>query len=240
MAVFFLTTWVKAPDKDDWGKLVRVLKYLNGTRYMKLILSADEMNFTVHWYVDGSHQVHKDCRGQIGCLMTMGKGAAISLSNVMKFNTRSSTETELISLHNKLPDIIWMRYFVECQGYDIDEYIIFQDNMSSLSLEKNGRVLSSGRTKHIKANYFLIKDYYDSGEIDLRYYLTDVMWADILTKPLQGQKFRVMSAFLQNFPWDYDVNIEFQTDKLAWRSMNQQVKTVASPWECVGELTNLE
>jgi hypothetical protein len=60
MAVSFLTTRVKAPDEDDWGKLVRVLKYINGTRYMKLILSADEMNFTVHWYVDGSHQCHKD------------------------------------------------------------------------------------------------------------------------------------------------------------------------------------
>jgi hypothetical protein len=55
MAVSFLTTRVKAPDQDDWGKLVRVLKYLNGTRYMKLILSMDEMKFTIHWYVDGSH-----------------------------------------------------------------------------------------------------------------------------------------------------------------------------------------
>ncbi len=87
MAMSFLTTWVKAPDQYDWGKLVRVLKYLNGTRYMNLILSTDEMKFTVHWYVDGSHQVHEDCRGQIGCLMTMGKGAEISSSNVMKCNT---------------------------------------------------------------------------------------------------------------------------------------------------------
>ena len=54
MAVSFLTTPVKAPDEDDWGKLVRVLTYINGTWYMKLILSADETNFTVHWYVDGS------------------------------------------------------------------------------------------------------------------------------------------------------------------------------------------
>ena len=86
-AVSFLTTQVKAPNEDDGGKLVRVLKYINGARYMKLILSADEMNFTVHWYVDGSHQIHEECRGQIGCLMTMGKGAAISPSNIMKCNT---------------------------------------------------------------------------------------------------------------------------------------------------------
>jgi hypothetical protein len=198
MSVSFLTTQVKALDQDNWGKLVRVLKYLNGTCYMKLILSAEEMKFTVHWYVDGSHQVYEDCRGKIGCLMTMGKGAVISSSNVMNCNTQSSTEMELILIHDKLPDIIWTRYFVEGQGYNIDEYMIFQDNMSSLSLEKSDRVSFSKRTKHIKAKYFLIKNYYNSGEIDLRYCPTDVMWADILTKPLQGQKFRDMRAFLQN------------------------------------------
>ena len=57
-AVSFLTTRVKDPGKDDWGKLVRLLKYLNGTWYMKLILSADEMNFTIHWHIDALHQVH--------------------------------------------------------------------------------------------------------------------------------------------------------------------------------------
>jgi hypothetical protein len=62
--------------------------------------------------------------------------------------------------------------------------------MSALSLEKNGRISSSKRTKHIKAKYFLIKDYYDSGEIDVKFCPTDKMWADVLTKPLQGQKFR--------------------------------------------------
>jgi hypothetical protein len=98
---------VKAPDEDNWGKLVRVLKYLNGTKYMKLILGADEMKLNIHWYIDGLHQVHEDCQGQIGSLMTMGKEAAISSSNVMKCNTRSSTETDPISLHDKLPDVIW-------------------------------------------------------------------------------------------------------------------------------------
>jgi len=142
-------------------------------------------------------------------------------------------------VHDKRPDIIWTRYFVECQRYNIDEYIVFQDNMSSLWLEENGRVSSSKRTKHIKAKYFLLKDYYDSGENDLRYCPTDVMWVDVLTKPLQGQKFRDMQAFLQNCPQDYDDDIELQTDQLARRSMNQQVKTVASSRDCVGEPTNL-
>ncbi len=129
--VSFLTTRVQAPDKDDWGKLKRVPKYLKGTRYLKLILSADEMNLAIHWYIDGSHQAHKDCGGQTGSLETFGAGAIASSLNKQKCNTKSLTKTEIIALHDKLSDVIWMMYFVECQGYNIDECIIFQDNMSA-------------------------------------------------------------------------------------------------------------
>ncbi len=69
------------------------------------------------------------------------------------------------------------------------------------------------------------------------YCSTDVMWADVLTKPLQGQKVRDMPAFLQNCSRSYGDNIELQTDKLARKSLKPQVKTVASLWECVGECT---
>ncbi len=124
---------------------------------------------------------------------------------------------------------------MECQGYDINECVVFQDNMSALSLEKNGRISSSKRTKHIKAKYFLVKDYYESGEIDLRYCPTDIMWAYVLTKPLQGQKFRDMRAFLQNCPRNYDDDIELQNDPLARQTMNHQVTTNVLSRECVGE-----
>jgi hypothetical protein len=126
-------------------------------------------------------------------------------------------------------DIIWISYFVKCQGYDIDEYVVYQDNMSALLLEKNGRVSSSRCTMHIKAKYFLIKDYYDASKIDVRFCPTDEMWADVLTKPLQGQKFRDMRAFLQNCPQDYN------NDNKLKKSMN--LHDVASLRECVSEHT---
>jgi hypothetical protein len=96
--VSFLTTREQEPDKDDWGKLKRILKYLKGTRYLKLTLSMDQLKFTVHWYVDGLHQIHEDCRGQMGSLLTFRKGSIVSSSNKMKCNTKSSTETELVLL----------------------------------------------------------------------------------------------------------------------------------------------
>jgi len=212
--------------------LKRILKYLKRTRYLKLTLNADQLKFTVHWYVDGSHHIHEDCRGQTGSLVTFGQGAVASSSTKMKCNTKSSTETEIISFADKLSDIIWMRYCIECQGYTIDECIVFQDKMSVMSLEKNGRVSSSKRTKHIKAKYFLIKDYYDAEEVDIRFCPTDEMWADVLTKPLQRQKFRVMQAFLQNCPTDYDDDTEFK--------LSMKPQDVTSSWECVDGHTKMK
>jgi hypothetical protein len=144
----------------------------------------------------------------------------------MKCNT-NSTVTELISFVDILTDIIWMHYFVECQGYNINRYVVFQDNMSALLLEKNGRMSSSQRTKNIKAKYFLIKDYYDAGLIDIKFYPTYQMWADVLTKPLQGRKFRDMRAFLQNCPQDYKDDTEVAS--------LMKTQDVASLRECVGE-----
>ncbi len=96
-------------------------------------------------------------------------------------------------------------------------------------IEKNGRVLSFRCTKHIKTKYFLIKDYYDAGKIDVRFCATDKLWADVLTKPLQGQKFRDMWAFLQNCPQDYD------DDNKLKKLMNLQ--DAASLRVCVSEYT---
>jgi hypothetical protein len=97
MAVSYLMTHAKEPDEDDWGKIKRILKYLDGTRYLKLM---DQLKFNVHWYVDGSHQIHENRRDQMSSLVTFGRGVIASSSNKMKCNTKSSTETELVLLAN--------------------------------------------------------------------------------------------------------------------------------------------
>ena len=61
--VSFLTTRVIEPDEDDWKKLVRMIRYLNGSPDLPLTLKADSTNI-VKWWVDGSYAVHPDCRSQ--------------------------------------------------------------------------------------------------------------------------------------------------------------------------------
>jgi hypothetical protein len=61
-ATAFLTTHVKSPDKDDWGKVKQVLGYLKGTINMPLTLLVDLLTLSQYW-VDEAYAVHHNCKG---------------------------------------------------------------------------------------------------------------------------------------------------------------------------------
>ena len=85
----------------------------------------------------------------------------------------------------------------------MDASLLYQDNMSAILLETNGRASSSKRTKHIKVKYFFIKDKVDQGEITIEHCPTEQMWTDINTKPKQGLVFRVFRGHVMGIPADY-------------------------------------
>ncbi len=147
-AVAFLTTRVKDPDEDDWGKLKRVLKYLNGTKYLKLKLSVESLG-VLKWYVDGSHNVHNDMRGHGGAVFTMGKGATSSYSRKLKSNTRSSTETELITADMFMPEMLWSLHFIQAQGYEVECVGLYQDNIKARNSSSRMERCRAGRRRSI-------------------------------------------------------------------------------------------
>jgi hypothetical protein len=93
-AILVLCTRVRDPNQADWEKLMRVMKYLNGTKEANLTLSADNLR-VVKWYVDASFGVHPDFKSHTGAMMMLGKGAMQSITRKQKVNVRSSTEVEL-------------------------------------------------------------------------------------------------------------------------------------------------
>jgi len=139
------------------GKVETGLKYLNGTKYLRLKISVEDLGI-LKWYVDGSHNTHWDCKGHGGAMFTMGKGATSSYSRKVKLNTRSSTETELVVSDMYMPEMLWSLHFIEAQGYNVECVGLYQDNTSMQMLIKNGRFLSGPKTKHMKAKFFFLKD----------------------------------------------------------------------------------
>ena len=196
-AVSFLCTRVKGPDIDDYKKLARVIKYLRATQSLGLTLESDHTN-VIKWWVDASYGTHPDMRSHTGGVMSLGKGAIYSTSTRQKLNTRSSTEGELVAVHDVLPQIIWTRYFLEAQGIKVKDNVLFQDNKSAMLLETNGRGSSSKRTRHINVRYFFVKDRIGRGDISLEHCPTEGMIADFFTKPLQGRQFELFRDLVMN------------------------------------------
>jgi hypothetical protein len=132
--------------------------------------------------------------------MSFGQGMALSYSWKHKINTKSSTEAELVGVDDSLGYILWSRYFMVEQGYDMEPSLLYQDNMSAILLETNGRASSTKQTKHIKVKYYLIKDKVDQGEITIEHCPTKQMWTDINTKPKQGAVFRAFRGHVMGIP----------------------------------------
>jgi hypothetical protein len=119
----------------------------------------------------------------------MGRGFPIVSSTKQKLNTQSSTETEIVGVDDCMPAVIWTRYFLDAQRYGVIENIIFQDNKSAILMEKNGKALSSKRTKHINIRYFFVTDWINKKDLTVEWCPTGDMIGDYMTKPNQGALF---------------------------------------------------
>lgn len=196
-AVSFLCGRLQQPDGDDYKKLARVVKYLQATIDLPLVLSGDKGK-GVRWWVDASFAVHPDMKGHTGGTMSLGKGSAYSTSSKQKLVSRSSTESEVIGVYDVMPQVLWTGHFLGAQGIDVTDTILYQDNMSSILLEKNGRSSSTKRTRHMNIRYFFVKDQVDSKTVKIEHCPTGDMLADFFTKPLQGHLFRKLRDQIMN------------------------------------------
>ena len=196
-AVAFLSSRVANPDQDNYMKLGKVIKYLESTIDMTLRLQADETNL-LQWWVDAAYANHPDMKGHTGATFTMGHGSIYSNSLKQKLVARSSTEAELVGVHDILPQILWTRNFLISQGYPVQQNVVYQDNMSAMLLENNGRKSSTKRTKHIELRYFFIHDQVQQNKVLIQHCPTLNMRADFFTKPLQGMLFYRLRNLIMN------------------------------------------
>ena len=63
--------------------------------------------------------------------------------------------------------MLWTRAFLQNQVFDVEKSTLYQDNVSTMLLEKKGRVSSLRKTKHIEIRYFCIQDRIEKGGIVL-------------------------------------------------------------------------
>lgn len=162
-----------------------------------LTLEADDTQILT-WYIDAAFAVHHDMRSHTGSTFSLGKGMIVSDSTKQKVNSRSSTEAELIGVDDRISKVLWVKRFIEYQGFKINLNLIYQDSTSSMRLENNGKWSSGKRTRHFDIKYFYVTDLIGRDEVAVLYCPTDDMIADYTTKPLTGTKFHYFRDIIMN------------------------------------------
>ncbi len=69
-------------------------------------------------------------------------------------NTQSLTESKVVTADMYMPEILWSLHFIQAQGYKAECVGLYQDNISTQLLIKNGHMSSRQKTKHIKEKFF--------------------------------------------------------------------------------------
>ena len=140
----------------------------------------------IYWWVDADFAVHNDMRSHSGGVLSLGKGAIYGASKKQKLNTKSLTEAKLIAVDDLMSQILWTRYFLQAQGFEVNDNILFQDNQITMKLAKNGRASSRKRTCHINIRYFFITDCIKSNKISVVYCPCRICGQNFLLKATPG------------------------------------------------------
>jgi hypothetical protein len=191
----FLATRVTNSTQQDLKKLRRLLEYISGSLNDNFTLGADDLGRLRTW-IDASYAVHPDFKSHTGGAISFGRGALVCKSTKQKLNTKSSTEAETVGASDYFPHTIWVKHFMEAQGYTVSSNILEQDNQSAIHLATNGRSSAGPKSRHIDIRYFWLKDRIQSGDVQIRHCPTLEMLADFFTKPLQGHLFRFFKAIV--------------------------------------------
>ena len=186
LAVSFLTTRVTCPTEHDQIKLLRILGYLNGTRELKFIICSTPYSRLVAT-IDASFGKNENLRSQTGFAIFMGNTAVQFGSCKQKLITANSTEAELCALSDKYTILVQLNNFLKGQGVKLEIPIAAQDNKSAIAITAvNAKTLSNN---YMRIRQGIIIQCLNNNDFKIVYLPTELMVADVLTKPLQGKLF---------------------------------------------------
>ena len=188
ISVSKLSQFLESPTEEVWSAGIKVLKYLNETKNMRLSYSHNG-NLNIEAYVDSSFNPNaQDNKSWTGWCVFIGGNLVSWKSKKQNLVALSSAESELIALTDVCTEIMWYFNLMDSIGIAVKTPVtINEDNKAVIQMtEKNVR---NSRTKHQARRTQFIKELISSGLIQLVYCESSKMVADMLTQPMAKPQF---------------------------------------------------
>ena len=180
-AVNKLARKVEAPSNKDWSAGKRILRYLNGTKELKL---RYERNQTINLKIF----TDADYAGDTDKISTSGYVALVNNAPISWFSRKqqiialSTMESEYIALSLAAQEAIYLKQLYEFIGKKLD-LKFYVDNQSCILFASNEKGLRRN-TRHIMVKYHHVKDLVEQKMLTLQHVASNENVADVLTKAL--------------------------------------------------------
>ena len=179
-SVGILARHMSNPNKCDYDLSKRIMRYLNGTREMKLTYNKKE---PIVGYSDASYAEDKLDRKSTGGYVFMMNGGAISWRSIkQKVVSLSSMEAEYVALTDAAKEGLFLQQLINEFSREKKPMLIYEDNQSAIKTAQN-RIINN-RSKHIDVRHHFIREQVELKQMEIKYIPTTDQTADIFTKAL--------------------------------------------------------
>ena len=191
-AVGVVSRFMANPGREHWNTVKRILRYVKGTSDVALCFEGSD--FIVKGYVDSDFVGDLDKRkSTTGYVFTLASGAVSWVSKLQTVVALSTTEVEYMAATEACKEAIWIKRLVEELGHTQQNIPVYCDSQSALHIARNPS--SHSRTKHIDVQYHFVREVVEEGSVDMQKIHTKDNLADIMTKPVNSDKFIWCKSF---------------------------------------------
>jgi len=198
--VNWLAGFTQAPTTEHAQKLRKVAQYLKGRLTQRIALRFPRnCGIQLTAWADAAYRVHPESRSQYGCMVAIHPNAAPFWVKCGKLPgvPVSSYEAEYIAAFKLVQRTEYFRQLLRelapfLGSPKLRPVLVRDDNESVIKLTAAPDIPK--RSRHIDVKYHYVRHLVKARHIKLRYLQTDLMTADIFTKPLGPKRF----AFLRD------------------------------------------
>nr|GEV47690.1 hypothetical protein [Tanacetum cinerariifolium] len=185
-AVGVVSRYMAEPGREHWKAVKRIFRYIKGTSDVALCFGDSDL--IVIGYVDSDYAGDLDgSKSTTGYVFTLSGRTVSWVSKPQSVVVMSTTEAEYVAVAQASKEAVWLKMLLEELGHKEEQIILFCDNQSALYLARNPAFHS--KTKHIRVQYYFVREKMEEGTVDMRKIHTDDNVADYLTKAINCDKF---------------------------------------------------
>ena len=188
-AVSMLSRHMATPTKAHVTAARNVIAYLAATPELGLRYKAQgEPNIEVYCDASFASEEYKR-KSRTGWVILVNGTPVAWKSSLQPVIAHSTAESEYIAMSDAAREAIYIRRLLEAMHSNIDTIKVYEDNQVAKRMAEE---IATKRSKHIDVRYHHIRELVEAGDIIIEECRTDNMLADMLTKPLPKEKFRML------------------------------------------------